>query len=70
MRFSQRLTRQLTRGVSVLKGLRYDHNLRTEKIATKSSQNRHKIAARLSQNRHKIVTKLLQSRQKIATKFR
>ena len=55
--FSQRLTRQLTRGVSVLKGLRYDHNLRTEKIATKSSQNRHKIAARLSQNRHKIQVK-------------
>ena len=55
--FSQRSTRQPTRGVSALRGLRYDYNLRAHKIVKKLLQNRQKIAKKSSQNRPKIQVK-------------
>ena len=66
--FSQRSTRQLTRGVSALRGLRYDYNLRAHKIVKKLLQNRQKIATKSSQNRHKIATKSSKNRLKIQVK--
>ena len=61
MRFSQRLTRQLTRGVSALRGLRYDYNLCAHKIVNKLLQIRKKSPQNRHKNCHKIVKKSAQN---------